>query len=117
MESSGERNSVTEFFMQLTSRRELLDPKVTAASNVGQWTRVCAWLPWMLMGRTPGQLLYRCVTKKVASLDDLPAPLRAYTARNLTEFLEAPTEENFKMPPESSWEVFKNERKPRRPKG
>jgi len=118
MESSGERVSVTEFFLQLTSRKELLDPKVTAASNVGQWTRICAWLPWMLMGRTPGQLVYRCVTKKLANgLEGLPAPLRAYTERNFAEFLVAPTEEDFKRPPESSWEVFKGERKPRRPKG
>jgi hypothetical protein len=69
----------------------------------------------MLMGRTPGQLVYRAFTKKVKRVEDLPTRLRTYAERNYAEFLKPPTEEDYKRPPESSWEVFKEKRKPRRP--
>jgi hypothetical protein len=67
----------------------------------------------MLMGGQPGQLFYRGVTQKLAHIDEVPAPLRAYTARHYPQFLIQPTD--FNVPMESSWDVFMRERKPAPP--
>lgn len=111
-ESSGERYSVTEFFMNHASLKVLLDPKVTNVPTFGHWTRICGWLPWMIMGQAPGQCIYRAATKKLARIDDVPAHILAYTRKHYPDFMHLSTPEEQKMPPESSFEVFKATRKP-----
>lgn len=111
-ESSGPRYSVTEFFAQYGSLAELLDPKVSAVRSTGHWTRISPWLPWMLMGQAPGQCVLRCVTKKMAHYEDVPAHLRAHTAKHFPAFTYLSTPEEEALPLESSWEVFKMKRQP-----
>ncbi len=109
-ESTGGKISVGEFFMLTGSLRQALDPAVTRVDATGAWTRVGPWLPWMLMGPSPGHLLYRSATRKLRGPQDLPPGLVAYTKANYPAFLEFPTD--WSTPIESSWEVFKRERKP-----
>jgi hypothetical protein len=111
-ESSGERYSVTEFLMHYASLKALLDPKITNVPAVGHWTRICGWLPWMIMGQAPGQCIYRAATKKLARLEDVPPDILDYTRKHYPDFMHLSTPEEQKMPPESSFEVFKATRKP-----
>ncbi len=109
-ESAGKMMSVAEFNMLTGSLKEALDPAVTSASCNGSWTRIGTWLPWMLLGQRPGHLYYRSATRKLRSVDELAPEVVAYTKQHYPEFLEPPTD--FNMPMESSWEVFKADRKP-----
>ncbi len=114
-ESSGEMYSVTEFFASYGSLNELLDPKTTTVASTGHWTRIAAWLPWMMMGQRPGQAVLRCVTKKMFSYEEVPQRLRDYTKAHYPAFTYVSTPEEAALPPESSWEVFKATRKPAQP--
>jgi hypothetical protein len=98
--------------MHYASRRELLDEKVTNVAAVAHWTRIVAWLPWMLMGQTPGQCVYRAVSKKLAGFDEIPVRLRNYAKTHYPSFLTLSTPEEQRLPPESSYEVYKATRKP-----
>lgn len=111
-ESSGSRISVTDFVMHTAQIADVLDGRLTSAPSVGYRTQVGAWLPWMLMGPATGQLLLRGTSRKLASLHDVPQPLRRYAATRFPEFLGAPTEADFERPSESSWSVYARERKP-----
>jgi hypothetical protein len=109
-ESNGRMISVGEFFMLTGSLRAALDPAVTNVPVTGSWTRIGPYLPWMLMGSTPGHLFYRSATKKISGPEQLPAKLVAYAQAKYPEFLHFPTD--YSLPMESSWEVFKRTRTP-----
>jgi hypothetical protein len=109
-ESSGKFLNVGEFNQVTGSRRAVLNPAVTNVPVTGSWTRLGPYLPWMLMGQSPGHLLYRSATKKLRGPQDLPASLVAYTKKNFPAFLEFPTD--FSVPIESSWDVYKHTHKP-----
>jgi hypothetical protein len=111
-ESSGERYSTTEFLMHYGSLRELLDEKKTSADSVSHWTRIVPWFPWMLMGQAPGQCVYRAATQKLGSFEEIPQHLRDYAKAHYPAFLALSTPEEQKLPPESSYEVFRATRKP-----
>ncbi len=110
-ESSGKMLNVGEFFMLTGSLRQVLDPKVTNAAATGSWTRLGPFLPWMMMGQSPGHLFYRSATKKITGPEALPPPLLAYVRGKYPEFLQFPND--WKVPMESSWEVYKAHHTPR----
>jgi hypothetical protein len=112
-ESTGEYYSVGEFYMNCGSLKALLDKKVTNVPSTGTWNRLAAWLPWMLMGGQQGQLFYMTTTKKLGAASELPAYVRNYTEKHYPDFLTPPTD--FNVPMESSWDVYKRERKPAPP--
>ena len=62
------------------------------------------------MGRAQGRLFYRCTTRKLGSLDEVPAPIRAYTEKHYEQYLVEEIDED--MPSESSFEVYMKEREP-----
>jgi hypothetical protein len=112
-ESTGDHISVAEFYTSSGSLRAMLDPSVTNIPSQGGWNRICPWLPWMLMGGQPGELIYRSATQKLKGPDELPPGLRAFTQKNYPDFLIPPND--FNIPPESSMDVFMRERKPAPP--
>ncbi|MBL8627637.1 MAG: DUF1838 family protein [Myxococcales bacterium] len=63
----------------------------TAPTMQLTWHRLGPWLPWMQMGDRPGVLLYRASGRKLGSLDELPAFLRAELRDRLPLFAHAPT--------------------------
>jgi hypothetical protein len=112
-ESTGDHYEVAEFYLNSGSLEALLDPRRTTIPCSGSWNRLAPWLPWMLMGGRGGQLFYRGVTQKLTRAEEIPEPLRSYTARHYPQFLVPPTD--FNAPMESSWDVYMRERKPAPP--
>jgi hypothetical protein len=76
----------------------------------GSWTRLGPYLPWMLMGQSPGHIFYRSTTKKITGPSELPKSLVAYTKKKFPAFLEFPTD--FSLPIENSWDVYKHTHTP-----
>ena len=108
--STGPTISVGEFYMVTGSRRAALDPAVTNVPSTGSWTRLGPYLPWMMMGEAPVHLFYRSTTKKITGPSALPKSLVAYTEKTYPEWLEFPND--FSVPIESSWEVYKRTHTP-----
>lgn len=113
-ESTGRLARVSEMFQYTVPLNELMDPERSQVSYTGGWQRVAGWLPWMLMDGAPGHLMYRAVTFKLASLDELPADLRKYAEDNYPQFLTAPTQ--WTNETISSFDVYKKLRKPQPPR-
>ena len=112
-ESTGERINVAEFYMMSAKVDQALNPNVMNAATTGAWTRIGPWLPWMMMGGKPGELYYRSATKKLTKAEELPRHIIAYTEKHYPTFLTPPSDGDFNTPMESSWDVFKRERKPK----
>ncbi|MEM6497861.1 MAG: DUF1838 family protein [Pseudomonadota bacterium] len=113
-ESPGPFARVMECYQYGSKLSYIADPELTSAPYAGAWQRLADWLPWMLMDQAPGHLFYRAGTRKLRSVEDLPADLLAYAKANYPTFLEAPTE--WKMETESSFDVYQRLRKPAPPR-
>ncbi len=109
-ESTGEYIRITEMFQYVGDYAEFIDPKRDGIDYTGAWNRLAPWLPWMLMARHPGELFYRCTTTKMKTFDQLPRDILAYTEKHYPQYLDYKTP--WKMPNESSWEVYMKEREP-----
>jgi hypothetical protein len=92
-ESSGEKNRVSEFFLYNIDLDDLQNPELTSCPYNGTWSRITPWLPWMLMGQTPGHIIYQSYMGGVKSLDELPEDLVLAAEAIDPKYLEAPTED------------------------
>ncbi|MEM1152095.1 MAG: DUF1838 family protein [Pseudomonadota bacterium] len=114
-ESHGEITQVMEAIQIHTTLSDLMDPKQTAVQASGSWQRISPWLPWMLMGQTPGHLFYKTVTRRMKEgVEGLPPHILEYTKANFPDYLAAPSE--WQEPNVSSYEVYEREMKPQPPK-
>jgi hypothetical protein len=77
LEASGKRSSTGSFATHCALTRDLLDPAQPATPCSFTYEAVFGWLPWLLMGQRPGQLLWRATGMKLPALDALPASSRA----------------------------------------
>ncbi len=50
------------------------DPGIACAPTDFAYTAVSGWLPWMLMGQTPGHVVWSESGRKLMSLEEAPAP-------------------------------------------
>jgi hypothetical protein len=91
-ESAGEMNRVTEIFQYNIDLDDLQNPDLTTTKYNGTWARITPWLPWMLMGQTPGHIIYTSYMGGVNSLDELPQDLVAAADAIDPKYLDAPTE-------------------------
>ena len=91
-ESSGKMNRVTESFLYNIDLDDLQDPNQTTTKYNGSWMRITPWLPWMLMGKAEGHIVYQSYMGTVDSLDLLPEDLVAAAEAIAPKYLEAPTE-------------------------
>lgn len=91
-ESSGPMNRVTESFLYNIDADDLQNPALTTCKYNGTWVRVTPWLPWMLMGQTPGHIMYTSYMGTVDSLEQLPEDLVLAAEAIDPNYLEAPTE-------------------------
>jgi hypothetical protein len=109
-ESSGENAQVSEMMRYFVSRKDLENPKLTSVPYVGTWHRVTPWLPWMLMGQTPGHCLYTATMTGFDSAEKLPKVLLDYAKKHCPDVLKAPTEDY--GPSHSSLEHYAKQQKP-----
>ena len=115
-ESSGPMNRVSEMFLHVISLDEMQNEELTAVRDYGSWNRVTPWLPWMLMGQAPGHCVYNCLTAGgVETVDELPANIVEYTAKNFPKYLEPPA--TLVEPSLSSLEMYAIEQEPVQPGG
>jgi hypothetical protein len=56
--------------------REMADPSVVNASSTYSMSVVMLWWPWLLMGQTPGHLVWNTNGVKLSSLDAIPSATR-----------------------------------------
>jgi hypothetical protein len=91
-ESSGPMNRVTEIFQYNINLDDLQDPNQTTTKYNGTWARITPWLPWMLMGQTPGHIVYTSYMGTIDSLDLLPEDLVLAAEAIDPKYLDAPTD-------------------------
>ena len=107
-------NRVTESFLYNIDLDDLQDESQTSTHYNGSWARVTPWLPWMLMGQTPGHVMYTSFMGTQKSLDDLPRDLIAAAEKLDPKYLEAP--ETVYGPSLSSLERYALEQEPAPPR-
>ncbi len=73
LESSGEKLIVATHSSLRSSLTDVQDSRVDSAPADFAYSATSSWLPWMLMGQTPGQLIWSESGKKLFSLDEAPA--------------------------------------------
>lgn len=115
-ESSGKFVQVSELFTYDMKPEDVQNPKLTSLRMTGTWNRITPWLPWMLMGQSPGTMLYECMSGNTDSIDDLPIDraIIDYTEKNYPKFMTAPDDE--KAPSLSSLEVYARTHTPAPPR-
>ncbi len=102
----------TEFTRFIAAKSALDDDEPSARCHVSS-VRITPYVPWMLMGDRPGQLMWHLGGNKlVGGYVDLPSHLRAYVEAKRPEFAFAPRE--FTSPNETLWTLYGKERGPRR---
>ena len=52
--------------------REMMDPSIVNASSTYSMSVAMLWWPWLLMGQTPGHLVWNTNGVKLSSLDSIP---------------------------------------------
>jgi hypothetical protein len=109
-ESAGEKVQASELFRYFIKRSDVENPNLTQLPHNGIWMRITPWLPWMLMGQTPGHIFYEgefCPNETLQYYN--PAVIARVKAKYPT-YLEAPTK--WYGPSLSSLEHYALEQRP-----
>lgn len=101
---------VTEVFLYQIEWPEMQDRRRTSVTYHGTWSRTTPWLPWMLMGPTPGHCQYHTFMGAVDSLDQIDRRTVDWVARHAPKFLEAP--DRWEEPSLSSLEWYARTQRP-----
>jgi hypothetical protein len=72
LESSGKELIVTSHSTLNAPLAEVENLRVNAARSHFAYTATSSWLPWMLMGQTPGLVVWAEAGRKLLSLDEAP---------------------------------------------
>jgi hypothetical protein len=105
-ESAGKFNQVTEIFSYIVPVKEMQDERKTSLEYSGGWTRITPWLPWMLMGQTPGHILYDSTVCSFDHESGFKPKILAYMEKVHPEMLVPPPKESWSKPNLSSLEVY-----------
>lgn len=76
------------FVMMIAEIADLEDPEVRMAPAISHYQETLNWNPWMLMGQRPGRQLSRGYGRKLRSLDEMPAKLRARLEEHAPEMFD-----------------------------
>jgi Protein of unknown function (DUF1838) len=99
-----------ELFRFIASKADIEDDSPSAPCHIS-WVRMAPYVPWMLMGDRPGNMVYHTGGRKLmGGYPELPAHLRAYIEANRPEYAFAPQE--MVTPNDTSWTVYAKERGP-----
>lgn len=89
-ENASPFNQVTETFLYQINWNDMQDPTKTSVEYDGSWTRITPWLPWMLMGPTPGNCVYHCFMGAFDDINRIDRKLLDYVEKHYPTFMEAP---------------------------
>ena len=103
-------NQVTEMFLYNIDWAEMQDPRRTSVEYHGVWSRTTPWLPWMLMGPTPGHAQYHTFMGAVDDINKIDRRTLDYIQKHNPKYLEAPA--TWEEPSLSSLEWYAKEQKP-----
>ena len=109
-ESSGPMVQSSELFRYFIRKDIIEDPSRTHVPHNGSWVRITPWLPWMLMGPTPGHMMYDGVFRPSKTLDNYPPAVLARVRSKYPQYLTAP--KTWYGPDYSSLEHYALEQKP-----
>ena len=114
-ESPGRMNQVSEFFTYMVKIADMQNPKLSSIRHTGTWARVTPWLPWMLMGQSPGHIMYHSIVNSFPTTDGFRPNILAYMRKTHPEMLAPPPQESWSKPNLSSLEVYARDQKPAPP--
>ena len=111
-ESSGPFVVASEFMAMHCSAADMQNPDLTSVRVHGTWNRTSPWLPWMLMGPTPGFCMYSTFFGIGDDLEQVHSQqLLDYVEKNYPQYFEAPKDWDG-GPNRSSLENYVQEQKP-----
>ena len=112
-ESSGPMMQVSEAFAYHVDAQKMQDPKYTSLPFSGTWNRITPWLPWMLMGDTPGHMIYSAFMGSGEDLEEVHSrQVLDYVEKNYPKYFTAPETYDPKTPSLSSLELYAIEQTP-----
>lgn len=109
-ESAHPFSQVTETFLYQIDWNDMQDPKKTSVEYHGTWGRTTPWLPWMLMGPTPGHCQYHTFMGAVDDIEKIDRKTLDYIEKKYPKYLKAP--DRWEEPSLSSLEWYARERTP-----
>jgi hypothetical protein len=114
-ESAGPMARVSEMYTFFIDAAKMQDQSYTTLPFSGTWNRITPWLPWMLMGQTPGHCQYLCFHGSGQELDEvIQRPVLDYIEKNYPKYFKAP--DAWEEPSLSSLEHYAREQTPAPPK-
>ena len=109
-ESAHPFSQVTEMFLYQIGWNDMQDRRKTSVEYHGTWARTTPWLPWMLMGPTPGHCQYHTFMGAVDDIDKIDRKTLDYIEKKFPKYLKAP--DRWQEPSLSSLEWYAREQKP-----
>lgn len=103
-------NQVTETFLYQIPWADMQNRRKTSVEYNGTWSRTTPWLPWMLMGPTPGHCQYTTFMGAVDDIDRIDRHTLDYVAKNHPKYLKAP--DKWEEPSLSSLEWYARTQQP-----
>ncbi len=97
-------NQVTETFLYQIPWADMQNPKKTSVEYNGTWSRTTPWLPWMLMGPTPGHCQYATFMGAYDDINRVDRKTLDYIEKKFPLYLTAP--EKWVDPSLSSLELY-----------
>ncbi|MEB3216448.1 MAG: DUF1838 domain-containing protein [Nostocales cyanobacterium 94392] len=89
--SPQETYQAAELFKISVPTADLLNPELHSVTQLKlSWDRIGQWVPWMKMGKNPGQLIYSAYGSKVNGLSELPQLLQDEINNRVPLYKNAP---------------------------
>ncbi|MCA3255993.1 MAG: DUF1838 family protein [Alphaproteobacteria bacterium] len=101
---------VTESFLYQIPWEDMQDAKKTSVEYHGTWSRTTPWLPWMLMGPTPGHCQYQTFMGSVDDINKIDRRTLDYIEKTNPKYLKAP--DKWEEPSLSSLEWYARTQQP-----
>ena len=116
-ESTGKMIQVSEFFAYHLNAADMQNPDKTSLPYHGVWNRTTPWLPWMLMGQSPGFCQYAAFMGAGEDLEQVhDRKLLDYAEKHHPKYFNAPETYDPDEASLSSLEWYAIERTPAPPK-
>ena len=97
-------NQVTETFLYQIGWADMQNAKKTSVEYSGTWSRTTPWLPWLLMGPTPGHAQYSTFMGSYDDINRIDRKTLDYVQKHHPKYLVAP--DKWEEPSLSSLELY-----------